>query len=102
LALQIHVLPLERQELTLPQAGGDGKYVEGLQTVARYRAQERPHLVSGEGLYLLSAGLWRLHGRGGVARYQAVVGCLFECLAKGTMDVQNGAWGQPTIQLLAG
>jgi hypothetical protein len=85
----------------LAQASGDGQHVESFHAVALDSIQERPYLISGEGLYLLSAGLWRLHGRGGVARYQAIIGRLFECLAKGTVDVQDGAWGQSTVQLLA-
>src|SRR5215203_2801812 len=76
-AFKIHVFPLEGQEFALPQAGGDGQYIEGLHTVAFYRVEERPYLISGEGLHLLSAGLWRLHGRGGVAWDQTVVSSLF-------------------------
>jgi hypothetical protein len=87
LTLQIHILPLERQKLTLPQASSDGQYVEGPHTVALNRVEEHPYLIPGERLYLLSAGLWRLHGRGGVAWNQAVAGSLFERLAERAVDV---------------
>jgi hypothetical protein len=32
-SFEIHVFPLEGQELALPQAGSDGQYIEGLHTV---------------------------------------------------------------------
>ena len=93
LTLQIHILPLEGQELALPQAGSDGQYVDSLHTVSRYRVQERTYLVPGERLYLLSAGLWRLHGRGGVAWDQTVVSSLFERPAERAVDVQHASGG---------
>src|SRR5215213_59795 len=72
IAFKIHIFPLEGQELALPQAGGDGHDVEGLHTIALDRIEERPHLIPGEGLYLLTAGLWRLDGCGSVAWDQTV------------------------------
>src|SRR5215208_781659 len=62
-AFKIHVFPLEGQELALPQAGGDGQYVESLHSVPLDRIEEHPHLIPREGPHLLSAGLWRFHGR---------------------------------------
>src|SRR5215213_7445944 len=81
-AFKINVFPLEGQELALPQAGGDSQYVEGLHSVPVDRIEERPHRVPREGLHLLAAGPWRLHGRGGVPRDQTVVGGLFERFAE--------------------
>src|SRR5829696_9933483 len=77
-AFKIHVFPLEGQELALPQASGDGQYVEGLHTVASYRIEERPYLVPREGLHFLAVGSRRLHGRGGVPRDQTIVSSSFE------------------------
>src|SRR5215210_6868692 len=87
-AFEIHVFPLEGQQLALPQAGGDGQYVEGLHAVASHRIEERSYLVSREGLHFLAAGSWRLHGRGGVPRDQTVVGGLLERLAERAVYVQ--------------
>jgi hypothetical protein len=98
-AFKIHVFPLEGQELALPQAGGDGQYVEGLHSISLDRIEERPHLIPRERLHLLSAGLWRIHGRGGVAWDQTVVGSLFERLAESAVDVQHASGSEPGIQL---
>src|SRR5918994_3285007 len=98
-AFKIHIFPLEGQELALPQAGGDGQYIESLHTVAFDRFEERTHLIPREGLHLLSAGLWRLHGRGGAAWDQTVVSSLFERLAERTVDVQHASGSEPGIQL---
>jgi hypothetical protein len=98
-AFKIHIFPLEGQEFALPQAGGDGNDVEGLHTVALDCIEERPHLIPREGLHLLSAGLWRLHGRSGVAWDQTVVSSLFERLAERTVDVQHASGSEPGIQL---
>src|SRR5215218_1314386 len=99
-AFKIHVFPLEGQELALPQTGSDGNDVEGLHTVALDCIEERPHLIPREGLHLLSAGLWRLHGRGGVARNQTVVSSLFERLAERAVDVQHASGSKAGIELL--
>jgi hypothetical protein len=99
-AFEIHVFPLEGQELALPQAGGDGQYIESLHTVAFDSFEERPHLIPGEGPHLLSAGLRRLYGRGGVAWDQTVVSSLFERFAERAMDVQHASGSEPGIQLL--
>src|SRR5919112_1177774 len=96
-AFEIHVFPLDGQELALPQAGGDGQYVEGFHSVSLDRIEECPHLIPGEGLHLLSAGLWRFHGRGGIAWDQAIVSSQFERLAERAVDVQYGSGSEPGI-----
>src|SRR5215203_6543737 len=81
-AFKIHVFPPEGQELALPQASSDGQYVEGFHSVPLDRIEEHPHLIPREGLHLLSAGLWRFHGRGGVARDKpSSVACLSALLS---------------------
>src|SRR5829696_468213 len=92
-AFKIHVFPLKGQELTLPQAGGDGQYVEGLYSVPFDRMEEGPYLIPREGLHLLSAGLWRLHGRGSIARDHTIVSSLFERLTERAVDVQHASGG---------
>src|SRR5215211_1956428 len=98
-AFKIQVFPLEGQQFALPQAGGDGQYVEGLHTVASYSIEERPYLIPGEGLHFLSAGLRRLHSFSDVAWDQPVVSSLFERLAEGAVDVQHASRREPGIQL---
>src|SRR5215212_1548561 len=54
-ALEIHVLPLEGQELALAQAGSDGQDVEGFEPVAAGSFEEAASFLRAQGLYLLSS-----------------------------------------------
>jgi hypothetical protein len=45
-ALEVHVLPLERQQLALARVGAEGKHVEGFEPViARLRAKDSTFAV---------------------------------------------------------
>jgi hypothetical protein len=68
--LEVHVLPAQSQELSLPQAGHDRQVHEGSEGRAIGGPQQAPHAIGVQGSYFLAPGAWRLHSVGGVARYQ--------------------------------
>ena len=100
--LKVNVVPLEPEQLSLPQPGGNGQDVEGFEAVA-LRAPRTASLTcsGGQRSHLFPAYLRRLDGLGGVARDKAVRDGLLERLVERDVDVLDGARRESGIKLLA-
>lgn len=90
---EAQILPLETQKLPAPESGGDGQNVEGFVTVPGFGGafKETADLFGVERPYLFFARARGLDRSCGVAGHEAVVVRLLERLAKGSVDVQDGA-----------
>ena len=100
-SFEVQIFPLEALQFAATEPGDNSRDIEGFQPILSHRLEKSPDLVTVQRPYLFSTGTWWLHQRSSVARYQAVVCSLLECLAKSPVDVQDGARSQATIQLLA-
>src|SRR5215208_4582186 len=65
--LNIHVLPSQCQQLSLPHSGGNGEDVQGFEPVAVCRLKKSGRLFGSERTHLLRSGPWRSDRFGDVA-----------------------------------
>ncbi len=98
--LQVHVIPVQPQELALPHAGVDGQHEQGLQALAPACFEEPAGLLGRErrDLHLLGPG--RLHLLAHVTWDQAIGDGLLGRLVERDVDVLDGAGREPAVQLL--
>jgi hypothetical protein len=89
--IKVDVVPLEPQQLTLPESSVDGEYVEGFETISAGCVEQHLDLLGGQRAYLLPAHLWRLDGLGRVARDETIAHSLLERLVERDVDVLDGA-----------
>jgi hypothetical protein len=92
-SFEVQIFPFEALQFTATEPGSNGRDIEGFQPILSRRVEKSPDLVTVQRPYLYSTGAWWLHQRSGVARYQAVVCSLLECLAKSPVDVQDASRG---------
>src|ERR671921_737619 len=101
--VEVHVVPLQPEQLSLTEAGVYRQHVEGFKAVprlARHLKQELG-LLWRERVHLFAGRLRWLHGFGGIAGYQAVHHRLLEGLVERSVNIADSAGRRSRLQLLA-
>src|ERR687897_697734 len=100
--VEVHVVPLQPEQLSLTEAGVYSQHVECFESVpglVRHLKQELS-LLRRERVYLFAGRLRWLHGLGGIPGYQAVHHRLLEGLVERGVDVAYRAGRRSRLQLL--
>src|SRR5919112_3803588 len=101
--VEVHVVPLQPEQLSLTEAGVYRQHVEGFEAVpglVRHLKQEIG-LLWRERVNLFAGRLRWLHGLGGIAGYQSIHHRLLEGLVERGVDVADCAGRRSRLQLLA-
>ena len=91
---EIQVMPLEPQQLTLPQARGQLYQKQLVEALFLGLDQEALHLIPGEDLHLLGAGGRQLAAHNGIGLDQMILHCLVQCHFTDGIATANGVGGQ--------